>query len=87
MNTLYDGIPSALRMQYVHTDTPSATVGPCAVGTVTINMLSFARGGRFTGTFDVTLDDCTLSGDAGFALFGSFDVPVLESSADACPPP
>jgi len=47
-------------------------------------MLSFARGGRFTATFDVTLDDCTLPADAGFALFGSFDVPVQESSADAC---
>ena len=55
------------------------------VGTVVIDQLSLVRGGRFSATFDVTLDDCAVFGDSGISLRGSVDVPVVESASDACP--
>lgn len=85
LNTLFAGVSSPLRMRYVRVDPPSATYGPCAVGAVTINMLDLRASGRFSANFDVTLDDCALAGDAGVNLMGSIDVPVLQSSGDACP--
>ena len=85
VNVLYADLSSPLSLVYVRTDAPSVTVGPCGVGTVVIDQLSLVRGGRFSATFDVTLDDCAVFGDSGISLRGSVDVPVVESASDACP--
>jgi hypothetical protein len=85
LNTLYAEVASPLSLTYVRTAAPSATVGPCGVGQVVIGALSLARGGRFSATIDVTLDDCALVGDTGINVVASIDVPILASSADACP--
>ena len=84
INTLFVDGTHPLRMRYVRTDAPSATVGPCGVGTVDIDMLALVRGGRFIANFDVVLNDCDLVGGPGIALVGAFDVSIAESSADAC---
>lgn len=85
VNAIFSDGTHPLRLRYVSTGTPSATVGPCGVGTVDIDMLALTRDGRFVASFDVTLDDCDVFGDPGVSLVGTFDVPILESSADACP--
>ncbi len=85
VNVLYADLSSPLSLVYVRTDAPSVTVGPCGVGTVVIDQLSLVRGGRFSATFDVTLDDCDVFGDSGISLVGAVDVPVVESASDACP--
>lgn len=84
-NAIFPDGTHPLQMTYVRTTVPSTTVGPCGTGLVEIDMLALNRGGRFIARFDVTLDNCEVFGDPGVALVGSFDVPILESSRDACP--
>lgn len=84
-NSIFADGTHPLRMTYVSTTAPSTTVGTCGTGLIEINMLALNRGGRFIARFDVTLDNCEVSSDPGVALIGTFDVPILESSRDACP--
>jgi len=84
-NSIFSDGTHPLRMTYVSTTVPSTRVGTCGAGLIEIDMLALNRGGRLIARFDVTLDNCEVFGDPGVSLIGSFDVPILESSRDACP--
>jgi|GEM_PF-7026050 len=84
-NSIFSDGTHPLRMTYVSTSAPSISVGTCGTGLIEIDMLALNRGGRLIARFEVTLDNCEVFGDPGVSLIGSFDVPILESSSDACP--
>ncbi len=84
-NILFPDGTHPIALTYVRPDPPSLTVGPCADGTVEIDMAEFARGGRFIARIDAALNDCGVIGDVGANVVATVDVPILQSSGDACP--
>jgi hypothetical protein len=84
-NILFPDGTHPIQLTYVRPDPPSLTVGPCADGTVEIDVAEFARGGRLVARVDATLNDCGVVGDVGTNVVATLDVPILQSSRDACP--
>ncbi len=84
-NILFPDGTHPIQIAYVRPDPPSLTVGPCADGTVEIDVAEFARGGRFVARIDATLNDCGVVGDVGVNVVATVDVPILQTSGEACP--
>jgi hypothetical protein len=84
-NILFPDGTHPIAVTYVRPDPPSLSIGPCADGTVEVDMAEFARGGRFIARIDAALNDCGVVGDVGANVVATVDVPILQSSGDACP--
>jgi hypothetical protein len=84
-NILFPDGTHPLQLSYVRPVPPSLTVGPCADGTVEIDVAELVRDGRFVARIDATLNDCGMIGDVGVNVVATVDVPVLQSSGEACP--
>ena len=83
-NILFPDGTHPLQLTYVRPDPPSLSVGPCADGTIEIDVAEFAGGGRFVARIDAAVNDCGIVGDVGVRVVATVDVPILQSSGEAC---